>query len=152
MLFGVLPPYRQGVVADPEWISGFARAADELGFESIYVVEHVAVRAGYAERYPYAPGGRMPLPDDCPIPDPLDLLAFLAGVTRRIVLATGILVLPAVLSGLAGQAGGHDRRAVRRAAATRRRRRLDAGGVRGARHRLRRPAGPAPTSSSRRCG
>jgi probable F420-dependent oxidoreductase len=94
MLFGVLPPYREGVVADPEWITGFARAADELGFESIYVVEHVAVRSGYAERYPYAPSGRMPLPDDCPIPDPLDLLAFLAGVTRRIVLATGILVLP----------------------------------------------------------
>jgi probable F420-dependent oxidoreductase len=94
MLFGVLPPYRHGVVADPEWISGFARTADELGFESLYVVEHVLVRAGYAERYPYAPNGRMPLPDDCPIPDPLDLLAFLAGVTERIVLATGILVLP----------------------------------------------------------
>jgi probable F420-dependent oxidoreductase len=72
----------------------FARHAEAVGFESIYVVEHVVVRVGYAERYPYAPGGRMPLPDDCPIPDPLELLAFLAAGTERIVLATGILVAP----------------------------------------------------------
>ena len=94
MQFGVLPPYRQGVVADREWMTGFARAVDQLGYESLYVVEHVAVTAGYAERYPYASDGRMPLPDDCPIPDPLDLLAFLAAVTDRVVLATGVLVLP----------------------------------------------------------
>ena len=31
---------------------------------------------------------------DCPIPDPLDLLAFLAGHTSRLGLATGVLVLP----------------------------------------------------------
>jgi len=94
VLFGVLPPYRSGVVADPEWIVGFARAVEDCGFESLYVVEHVAVKEGYAATYPYAKGGRMPLPDDCPIPDPLDLLAFLAAHTRRIVLATGVLVLP----------------------------------------------------------
>jgi probable F420-dependent oxidoreductase len=94
MQFGVLPPYRQGVAADPEWMTGFARTVDQLGYESLYVVEHVAVNANYAEAYPYAASGRMPLPDDCPIPDPLDLLAFLAGITERIVLATGVLVLP----------------------------------------------------------
>jgi probable F420-dependent oxidoreductase len=94
MLYGVLPPYRAGVVADPAWITGFAKAVDRLGYESIYVVEHVAVKQGYAESYPYSPGGRMPLPDDCPIPDPLELLAFLAGHTERVVLATGVLVIP----------------------------------------------------------
>jgi len=36
----------------------------------------------------------MPLAEDCPVPDPLDLLAFLAARTERLVLATGILVLP----------------------------------------------------------
>jgi probable F420-dependent oxidoreductase len=36
----------------------------------------------------------MPLPIDCPIPDPLELLAFLAARTERIVLGTGILVAP----------------------------------------------------------
>jgi probable F420-dependent oxidoreductase len=94
MKFGVLPPYRAGVVADPTWITAFAEAVDRLGFESFYVCEHVAVKDGYAARYPYASDGRMSLPDDCDIPDPLDLLAFVAARTERVVLATGVLVLP----------------------------------------------------------
>lgn len=94
MKFGILPPYRSGVTSNPDWMVGFATHAEAVGFESIYVVEHAVVPAGYATRYPYSETGRMPLPDDCPIPDPLELLAFLAAVTDRIVLATGILVLP----------------------------------------------------------
>jgi len=92
--FGILPPYRTGVTADPDWMVAFAQAAETLGFESLYVVEHVVVPAGYAATYPYSETGRMPLPEDCPIPDPLELLAFLAAVTDSLVLATGILVLP----------------------------------------------------------
>ena len=94
MKFGILPPYRSGVTADPDWMIGFTRHAEAVGFESIYVVEHAVVPGGYATKYPYSETGRMPLPDDCPIPDPLELLAFLAAVTDRIILATGILVLP----------------------------------------------------------
>jgi probable F420-dependent oxidoreductase len=37
----------------------------------------------------------MPLADDCRIPDPIDVLGFLAAVTTRLVLSTGVLVLPA---------------------------------------------------------
>ncbi len=94
MKFGILPPYRTGVTADARWMTAFVQHAEELGFESVYVVEHVVVVSGYAERYPYSTTGRMPLPDDCDIPDPLELLAYLAAVTERIVLATGILVMP----------------------------------------------------------
>ena len=90
-----LPPVRAGVCADPDWMAGFARHIEALGFESIVVVEHPLVIGDYTSRYPYAPSGRMPLPDDCAIPDPIDLLAFLAGVTTSLVLATGVLVLPA---------------------------------------------------------
>jgi probable F420-dependent oxidoreductase len=94
MQFGILPPYRTGVTADPTWMTDFARHAEEVGFESIYLAEHVVVPAGYESRYPYSPKGRMPLPEDCPLPDPLELLTFLAAVTERLVLATGVLVLP----------------------------------------------------------
>ena len=90
-----LPPVRAGVCADPEWMAGFARHIEALGFESIITVEHPLVIGGYTSRYPYASSGRMPLPDDTAIPDPLDLLAFLAGVTTDLGLATGVLVLPA---------------------------------------------------------
>ncbi len=39
---------------------------------------------GYESRYPYSDTGRMPLPEDCELPDPLDLLAWLAARTERI--------------------------------------------------------------------
>ncbi len=91
---GVLPPYRLGVASDPAWMRAFAQHADEAGFESLLTVEHVVVPVGYESRYPYSDTGRMPLPEDCELPDPLDLLAWLAGQTERIRLGTGILVLP----------------------------------------------------------
>jgi probable F420-dependent oxidoreductase len=94
MRFGVLPPYRSGVAADPDWMTAFATHAEAVGFESIYVVEHVVVPVHYEQRYPYSESGRMPLPTDCPIPDPLELLAFLAARTQRITLATGVMVGP----------------------------------------------------------
>jgi probable F420-dependent oxidoreductase len=94
MQFGILPPVRAGVTADPEWMTAFTRHAEASGFESVVVVEHAVVISDYTSTYPYAPSGRMPLPDDCRIPDPLDLMAYLAGVSSGITLATGVLVLP----------------------------------------------------------
>jgi probable F420-dependent oxidoreductase len=91
---GLLPPYRLDVASDPAWMADFARHADDVGFESLLAVEHVAVPVGYESRYPYSDSGRMPLPEGCELPDPLDLLAWLAARTRRLRLGTGILVLP----------------------------------------------------------
>ncbi len=94
MQFGIIPPVRAGVTADPGWMASFSRHAEDSGFESVVLVEHAVVISDYVSTYPYAPSGRMPLPDDCPIPDPLDLMAYLAGMTTGITLATGVLVLP----------------------------------------------------------
>jgi probable F420-dependent oxidoreductase len=95
LALAALPPVRAGVCADPDWMAGFAQHVEGLGFESIVVVEHPLVIGDYTSRYPYASSGRMPLPDDCAIPDPIDTLAFLAGVTSTLGLSTGVLVLPA---------------------------------------------------------
>jgi probable F420-dependent oxidoreductase len=94
MEFGIIPPVRTGATADPDWIASFARHVEGAGFESLVLVEHAVVISDYTSTYPYAASGRMPLPDDCRIPDPLDLMAFLAAVTDRITLATGVLVVP----------------------------------------------------------
>ncbi len=94
MRFGIIPPVRSGVTADPGWMTTFVRHAESCGFESVVLVEHAVVISGYQSTYPYSSSGRMPLPDDCRIPDPLDLMAYLAAVTDRIGLATGVLVLP----------------------------------------------------------
>ena len=94
MEFGIIPPVRTGATADPDWMTTFARHVESRGFESLVMVEHAVVISDYTSTYPYAASGRMPLPDDCRIPDPLDLMAFLAAVTDRITLATGVLVVP----------------------------------------------------------
>ncbi|HEX3333941.1 MAG TPA: LLM class F420-dependent oxidoreductase [Acidimicrobiales bacterium] len=80
--------------ADPDWIAPFAREAERLGFESLILPEHVVLAVDYASLYPYSKSGRVPLAHDCVIPDPLDTLAYVAGVTTTLGLATGLLVLP----------------------------------------------------------
>ncbi len=94
MRFAVVAPVAAGVTADPAFMVRFARHAEDCGFESLVAVEHTVLAARYDSVYPYDPSGRVELPADCPVPDPLDLLAFLAGQTTTLGLATGVLVLP----------------------------------------------------------
>ena len=94
MKFAVIAPVAAGVTADPAWMSAFARHVETCGFESIVVVEHTVLMTEYSSVYPYDASGRVELPADCPVPDPLDLLAFVAAHTERLGLATGVLVLP----------------------------------------------------------
>src|SRR5258707_3996008 len=92
--FAVIAPVAAGVTADPGWMSAFARHVEACGFESIVAVEHTVLMTEYSSVYRYDASGRVELPADCPVPDPLDLLAFLAAQTDRLGLATGVLVLP----------------------------------------------------------
>jgi probable F420-dependent oxidoreductase len=72
---------------DPANLKAIARHADDLGFESFYLPEHIAL-------YPGARVGEMEFPPDLPIADPLECLAFVAASTTRILLGTGVLLLP----------------------------------------------------------
>jgi len=83
-----------GPMIEAEAAAEFALAAEEAGFDSLWTVEHVVVPSGYESPYPYDPSGKMPGGEDSPIPDPLIWLSFVAAVTSRIKLATGILILP----------------------------------------------------------
>jgi alkanesulfonate monooxygenase SsuD/methylene tetrahydromethanopterin reductase-like flavin-dependent oxidoreductase (luciferase family) len=60
-----------GPFGTPDTAVGLAQLAEELGFESLWAVEHVVVPSGYESQYPYSPDGRMPGGEDVPIPDPL---------------------------------------------------------------------------------
>ena len=71
-----------------------AQAAEEAGFESIWTIEHVIVPDRYESVYPYAASGKMTSDNSMPIPDPLVWLTYVAAVTERIKLATGILIVP----------------------------------------------------------
>ena len=71
------------------------QAAEEAGFESAWTVEHTVVPENYKSAYPYSDDGKMAGgQDDVPLPDPLIWMSYIAAVTTKINLATGILILP----------------------------------------------------------
>ena len=78
----------------PQSVAAVARKAEELGFESLWIPEHLILPVQYKSPYPYTSSGRMPAPPDVPLHDPMLALAFVAGITSTIRLATGIFVLP----------------------------------------------------------
>jgi probable F420-dependent oxidoreductase len=78
----------------PENLAHLATGAEAVGVESLWTVEHVVVPVGYTAEYPYSPDGRMPGPENSPIPDPVLPLVFCAGITKKIKLGTGVLILP----------------------------------------------------------
>ncbi|MDE0421973.1 MAG: TIGR03619 family F420-dependent LLM class oxidoreductase [Gammaproteobacteria bacterium] len=71
-----------GDQSTPETMSACASAAEAAGLESIWVVDHIAIPPDAAE----GSNGRYV--------DPLVSLAWLAGITRRIRLGVGVLILP----------------------------------------------------------
>jgi probable F420-dependent oxidoreductase len=83
-----------GPFFQPDRLVHLAQKAEQVGAESLWTVEHVVVPKAYASKYPYTQDGRMPGPENAPIPDPLIWMTHAAAVTTRIRLATGILILP----------------------------------------------------------
>lgn len=84
-----------GAYVDPVKAIALAEAAEQAGFESMWTVEHTVVPGGYGSTYPYAAGGRMAGGNDAvPLPDPLIWMAYVAAATKRVKLATGIMILP----------------------------------------------------------
>jgi probable F420-dependent oxidoreductase len=81
-LFGI----NTGACADPEVSARVATTAEAAGFDSVWTGEHVVLPD------PQAPPS--PAPPSFPMLDPAVALAFLAGHTRRLRLATGIIILP----------------------------------------------------------
>lgn len=69
-------------------------AVEERGFESIWVAEHVVLFDDYDSRYPYSPDGKFPGGGDTGLLEPLTALTYLAAVTDRVRLGTGICLVP----------------------------------------------------------
>jgi len=78
----------------PEKIAANLRQAEDAGFESAWIGEHLIMPVNYQSKYPYTRDGRFPAPLDVPFHDPMMTLTYAAAVTSRIRLATGIFVVP----------------------------------------------------------
>ncbi len=80
--------------ATPEVVRAVGREAEERGFESIWVAEHVVLFDEYDSAYPYDPSGRFPTDGDAGLLEPFTALTYLAAVTERVRLGTGICLVP----------------------------------------------------------
>ncbi len=81
-------------IATPDYIRALGRLAEDAGFHSLWVAEHVVLFDEYQSEYPYASDGKIPAGGEGGILEPFTSLAFLAAVTERIRLGTGICLVP----------------------------------------------------------
>ncbi|MEU8798774.1 LLM class F420-dependent oxidoreductase [Spirillospora sp. NPDC048819] len=72
--------------AEPRATARVAELAEDLGYDSLWVADHVVLPSPRVDSSPLDP--------DVPVLDPLIALAHLAAHTERIALGTGIIVLP----------------------------------------------------------
>ncbi len=88
MRYGVVFPQTE-IGKDPSAIRDFAQAAEELGYHHLLAYDHV-VGANPASR----PGWRPPYTYKDTFHEPFVLFGYLAGLTKRIELVTGVIILP----------------------------------------------------------
>ena len=82
MKFGVTIPNNWGI-EDPQQVLAFGPLAEELGYDSVWVMDHIFNNGYIRERL-----------DGKPYYNPLATLSYLAATTKNVLLGTSVLVLP----------------------------------------------------------
>lgn len=89
MKAGVIYPQTE-LAGDPGAVKAFAQAAEEMGYDHIVIYDHV-LGAEHAGREPKLTG---PYKETDPFHEPLITYAYLAGLTEKLEMTTGVLILP----------------------------------------------------------
>jgi probable F420-dependent oxidoreductase len=83
-----------GPFSAPDIMAHVARTAEQCGFESLWAPDHSAIPDGHQTKCPYTPDGEIPGGPHAPLVEPISALSFLAGLTSKIKLGTGVMILP----------------------------------------------------------
>lgn len=83
-----------GAKVSPENLITAARWAEELGYHSVWVSDHVVLPEKVDSFYPYDPQGRWSYPADTPWLDPLLALGWVAAAASSVKLGTSVMVVP----------------------------------------------------------
>ncbi|HLM63231.1 MAG TPA: TIGR03619 family F420-dependent LLM class oxidoreductase [Acidimicrobiales bacterium] len=75
---------------EPRALVRIGRAVEHAGLDGVVISDHVTI-GPRLDRYPWGP---FPFPADAPWPEPLTVLTAIAAATERILLTTGVLVVP----------------------------------------------------------
>ena len=80
--------------ATPQMIRDFGRRAENMGLESIWMGEHVALFDKNTYGYPGSKDGRIPVPEGGGMLDVTATFGFLAAATTKVRLGTGVALVP----------------------------------------------------------
>ena len=81
-------------LATPQMIRDFGRRAEDIGLDSIWMGEHVALFDRNTFGYPGSKDGRIPVPPGGGMLDVVATFGFLAGTTSRLRFGTGVALVP----------------------------------------------------------
>ena len=69
-----------GKMIEGEKIARVARRAEELGYDSLWVSDHIVFPTQLRSPYPYSPDGKLPLDPTNPLLEPFTVLSYAAAV------------------------------------------------------------------------
>jgi len=81
-------------LATPQMIMDFGRRAEDMGLDSIWMGEHVALFDKNTFGYPGSKDGRIPVPEGGGMLDVTATFGFLAASTKPVRLGTGVALVP----------------------------------------------------------
>ncbi len=91
MRYGFYLPTR-GQTAAPEALETLIARAEELGFSSVVIADHIVFPVTIKSKYPYTVSGAFPGQGDAL--EQLSLMAFVAGKSRTLRLISSVMILP----------------------------------------------------------
>ena len=93
MQYGITLPGR-GPLSTPDNLATIAQKAEALGFDSIALGDHILVPKNIYSDYPYTETGEFPGSASGQAMEQITALAYMAGCTQKIRLATSVLIVP----------------------------------------------------------
>ncbi len=94
MKYGIHYSLGLGVHPTADDYISIAQQAEALGFNSVWLGDHIVIPEQISSPYPYTRDGSVGFARDIPWPDPFVLLAALAVATKKILLGTSVAIIP----------------------------------------------------------
>jgi probable F420-dependent oxidoreductase len=83
-----------GALAAPTTVMQLARLAEDAGFDSVWLADHVAFPVSFKSEYPYSAKGEFPTRLADPLLEPIATMGVLVGATKRVRIGTAALIMP----------------------------------------------------------
>lgn len=83
-----------GQTISPGGIARVAEAADEMGFDTAWIGDHVVVPETIESRYPFTRSGAFPMKYSDNFLEPLSTITYVLSKTRRLRAGTNVLIVP----------------------------------------------------------